>query len=58
MFLIASRTSSRSCSEPVFPQDNHEVIDFTEQPEVSDAFEQLLVVRSVLEDAKRDEAQL
>jgi len=42
----------------LFPEDDHEVLDFTEQPELSEVFEQLLVVRSVLEDAKRDEAQL
>src|SRR5690554_4940701 len=42
----------------LFPEDDHEVLDFTEQPELSEVFEQLLVVRSVLDDAKRDEAQL
>jgi putative phage-type endonuclease len=42
----------------LFPEDDHEVLDFTEQTELSEVFEQLLVVRSVLDDAKRDEAQL
>jgi putative phage-type endonuclease len=42
----------------LFPEDDHEVLDFTEQPELSEVFEQLLVVRSVLDEAKRDEAQL
>ncbi len=42
----------------LFPKDDHEVLDFTEQPELSEVFEQLLVVRSVLDDTKQQEAQL
>lgn len=42
----------------LFPKDDHEVLDFTEQPGLSEVFEQLLVVRSVLDDTKQQEAQL
>ncbi len=42
----------------LFPEDDHEVLDFTEQTELSEVFEQLQAVRSILDDTKQQEAQL
>lgn len=42
----------------LYPKDNHETLDFTEDSERSDLFVQLQEVRSALDQAKKNEARL
>lgn len=42
----------------LYPDDDRQVLDLSDQPELVDAFEQLQAVRSILDDTKQQEAQL
>ncbi|UTW02904.1 YqaJ viral recombinase family protein [Amphritea atlantica] len=53
----ASESAERALRN-LYPNDDHEVVDLSEHTELCDAFEQLQTVRSVLEEAKQQEAQL
>lgn len=53
----ASESAERALRR-LYPDDDHEVLDLTENADLTDAFEQLQTVRSVLMDTKQQEAQL
>lgn len=42
----------------LFPEDDHEVLDFSDHTELSEVFDQLQAARSILDDTKQQEAQL
>jgi putative phage-type endonuclease len=42
----------------LYPDDDRQVLDLSDRPELVDAFEQLQAVRSILDDTKQQEAQL
>ncbi|SFG24427.1 YqaJ viral recombinase family protein [Neptunomonas qingdaonensis] len=49
--------SAQRALRSLYPDDDHEVLDLTEQPALAQAFEQLKEVRSMIEGAKKEEAQ-
>ena len=53
----ASESAERALRS-LYPDDDHEVLDLTENTNLTDAFEQLQAVRSVLASTKQQEAQL
>lgn len=50
--------SAERALRSLYPDDDHEVLDLSENRDLTDAFEQLQTVRSVLMDTKHQEAQL
>jgi putative phage-type endonuclease len=42
----------------LFPEDDHEVLDFNDHTELSEVFDQLQAARSIIDDTKQQEAQL
>lgn len=50
--------SAERALRSLYPDDDHQVMDLSDQPDLVDAFEQLQAVRSILDETKQQEAQL